>query len=468
MCDPRAVPRREFVRGGLGAAAILAGFPAFRLPKLSELVRSSDRPYLDAAVQAARWIAGARVRTDKGVTWPADPNVAESIGATLYTHSPGVVTFLLELFHSTGDEEFLDDARAGADHLAAGLDAEDPVSTGLYAGLAGIGFVLEETFRASGRSEYRHHAERCFSLIRRNAKSIGSGMAWPVDMGNGESREVNDIISGTAGAGLTLLYADRVMGDEGALELATQAGRRLVELGVARDSGMMWEMWPSYQREMPNFSHGTAGICYFLAALHRRTGTPEFLDAAVSGGRYLQSIATVRGDGRLIYHHAPDGEDLYYLGWCHGPVGTNRLFYELARATGDAAWMEWVHMGARGIMGTGIPETRTPGFWNNVSQCCGTAGAGEHYLALQRVTSRLEYGAIAERLTQDLFDRATTVRDGLKWTQAEHRTQPDFLVAQTGFMQGAAGVGKYLLHVDAVGQGKRPAVELPDSPFYDV
>jgi hypothetical protein len=56
----------------------------------------------------------------------------------------------------------------------------------------------------------------------------------------------------------------------------------------------------------------------------------------------------------------------------------------------------------------------------------------------------------------------------LKWIQAEHRVQPDFLVAQTGFMQGAAGVGKYLLHVDAVAQGKRPVVELPDSPFYDV
>jgi lantibiotic modifying enzyme len=373
MCDPRAVPRRDFVRGGLGAAAALAGFPAFRLPHLSELLQSTDRPYVSAAVQAARWLAGARVRTQGGITWPADPNDTESVGTTLYTHSPGVVTFLLELFHSTGDEEFLGDACAGADHLAAGLGAEGPVSTGLYTGLGGIGFVLEETFRASGRPEYRDHAERCFSLIRRNAKSVGSGMAWPVDMGNGETREVTDIVSGTAGAGLTLLYADRVMGDDRGVELAMQAGGRLVELGIAKDSGMMWEMWPSYPREMPNFSHGTAGICYFLAALYRRTGAPEFLAAAADGARYLQSIATVRGDGRLIYHHAPDGEDLYYLSWCHGPVGTSRLFYELARATGDESWMEWVHMGAKGIMDTGIPETRTPGFWNNISQCCGTA-----------------------------------------------------------------------------------------------
>ena len=55
---------------------------------------------------------------------------------------------------------------------------------------------------------------------------------------------------------------------------------------------------------------------------------------------------------------------------------------------------------------------------------------------------------------------------GRKWTQAEHRVQPELLIAQTGHMQGAAGVGKYFLHVDAMEErGEGPRVVLPDDPW---
>ena len=52
------------------------------------------------------------------------------------------------------------------------------------------------------------------------------------------------------------------------------------------------------------------------------------------------------------------------------------------------------------------------------------------------------------------------------WTQAEHRVQPGLLIAQTGHMQGAAGVGKYFLHMDAMEErGEVPRVVLPDDPL---
>lgn len=463
MCDSHSLPRREFVQGGVGAAAALTGLQAFRLPTWREL-EDVERPHLEVALQAARWIGRTRVRTDGGITWPADPTEAGSVGTTLYTHSPGVIPFLLELFHATGDEQFLDEARAGADHLATMVAAGEVGSAGLYTGLAGIAFVMEETHQASGDAVYRGHAERCVTLIQQHAKPVGAGKAWP----DGAGREVNDIISGTAGTALGLLYADRMMGHSDAVELAVQAGQRLLELGLPAERGRRWEMWPAYEREMPNFSHGTAGIAYFLAALYRRTGRRDFLDGAGDGAAYLRSIATVDSDSYVIYHHAPEGEDLYYLGWCHGPVGTNRLFYELGRATGGNEGMQWVHMGARGFMRSGIPEVRTPGFWNNISQCCGSAGVGGHCLSLHRLTGRAEYRAFADRITRDLLVRSTETADGRRWIQAEHRVQPELLIAQTGYMQGAAGVGTYFLHLDAAERGERPRIELPDSPFGDV
>lgn len=49
--------------------------------------------------------------------------------------------------------------------------------------------------------------------------------------------------------------------------------------------------------------------------------------------------------------------------------------------------------------------------------------------------------------------------------QAENRTQPENLVAQTGFMQGAAGVGSFFLQLDAFTRGRVWPSPLPDTPW---
>jgi len=384
---------------------------------------------------------------------------------TLYTHSPGVVLFYLELFHTTGDQRFLMEALEGADDLATRLQSDGDVSAGLYSGLAGLAFVMEEAHRASGRPVYSDHVERCLQILRESMVSLGSGGAWTVTMGDGQLREVNDIISGTAGTGLGLLYIADRCGSSVAHEMAIRAGHRLVELGASVPGGRRWEMWSGYPQEMPNFSHGTAGVSYFLAALHAVAPDPAFLQAAQDGAAYLQSIATGGSDAYRVFHHRPGGEDLYYLSWCHGPVGTSRLFHQLQRITTDRKWTEWVHAGARGIMDSGIPEVRTPGFWNNISQCCGTAGAGEFFLSLYRLTGDSAYRDFIRRLTDDLFERSSVDGAGRRWVQAEHRVRPELLIAQTGFMQGAAGVGTFLLHLDALERGEQPGIIFPDSPF---
>ena len=476
--------RRSFVTGTAGTAAAFALSPALlrALAPLDPERRSAaplPRPHLQIAVEAWNWLDAHRIETPHGITWPADPTDPASTGYTLYTHSPGVLPFALELFHATGDQRYLDAASAAAAHLAATLD--EVAGAGLYTGLAGIAFVLAETWRATRRDEHRDDAERAARLLLENASPVGDGIAWPVPWPmprSDDTRESNDIVSGTAGTGLALLHLHRVLGTAGALHAAEAAGARLLERAAEADTGLRWDMWPGYAREMPNFSHGTAGIAYFLATLHRATGSGDCLDAALAGADYLVSQATLdqppddagRQPAYRIFHSRPGGEDLYYLSWCHGPVGTNRLFRQLAEATGDDQWHDWVARGARGVIATGIPETRTPGFWENISQCCGTAGAADHFLTLYRTTGDAGYRAFVDRLNADLLGRASIVDTaagaGRKWTQAEHRVQPDLLVAQTGHMQGAAGVGKYFLHMDAVEErGGGPRVVLPDDPW---
>ena len=415
---------------------------------------ASEPSYRNAAVEAAKWIRASAVPTDQGTAWPADPRDAKSVNNTLYAGTSGVVLFFIEAFHSTGDQSFLKDARAGADHLLVALAAEKDL--GLYTGAAGIGFALTEAFKTTGDVKYREGAVRCARLIEQRAQKAGKGIEW---------NETTDIISGGAGIGLFLLYAARELKQPNLRELAIQDGYRLVELGTPQSPGIKWRMSPTFARLMPNFSHGTAGIAYFLATLFQETRNPEFFDAALAGAKYLTAVAKTDNDACLIFHNEPDGRELYYLGWCHGPVGTARLFYRLYQLTGSREWMDLVRKSARGIINSGIPERQTPGFWNNVSQCCGSAGVAEFFLGLHRVTRDRTYLDFSKRVAAQVLAKATQDRAGMRWVQAEHRVRPELLVAQTGYMQGAAGVGILLLHLDGFLRGKKPTIVFPDSPF---
>jgi lantibiotic modifying enzyme len=415
---------------------------------------AADTSYRDAALEAARWIRASAVQADQGTVWPADPRDAKSVNDTLYAGTPGVILFFLEAYRSTGDQALLKDARSGADHLLATFLQEK--ESGLYVGIAGIGFALTETFKATGDSRYRQGALRCTQLIAERARKVGKGIEWD---------DTTDIIAGGAGIGLFLLYAARELKEPAFRDLAIGDGQRLIELAQPEMNGMKWRMSPGFARLMPNFSHGTAGIAYFLATLYQETRRREFLDAALAGAKYLQAVAKSDGDVCLIFHNEPDGKDLYYLGWCHGPVGTARLFYRLYQVTGERIWMDWVRKSARAVLKSGIPEKQTPGFWNNVSQCCGSAGAAEFFLSLYRVTGDRSYLDFSKRVTANLLAKATRDRQGMSWIQAEHRVKPELLVAQTGFMQGAAGIGMLLLHLDGFQRGKKALITFPDTPF---
>lgn len=420
------------------------------------LLLRRERPYLTSAMKVANWLQSTAIEKEGGgKAWPADPKDPASVSPNLYHGTAGAVLFFLELYRSTNRQTFLDEALAAAEYIISTLPETlgNPEEASLYTGVAGEGFVLEEAYNASKKPKYREAALRCVQLVHKSAKSAGAGVEWG---------DTTDIIRGGAGIGLFLLYAARKMDHPASRELAIQAGRRLLELGIPEKGGLKWQMEPGYPRLMPNFSHGTAGVSYFLASLYGETKEKGFLEGALAGAAYLLNITNPQG---LIFHHEPEGEDLFYLGWCHGPPGTARLYYRLWKETGDEKWLKALHRTAKGVMESGIPEKRTPGFWNNAGQCCGDAGVAEFFLSLFLATGKQEYLDFSKRVTAHLLTRASREGEGLKWIQAEHRVKPDLLAAQTGFMQGASGIGILLLHLDAFEEGLKPGIALPDSPF---
>jgi lantibiotic modifying enzyme len=295
--------------------------------------------------------------------------------------------------------------------------------------------------------------------VKKMAKPVGDGVEWS---------PVSDIIGGTAGIGLYLLYAARELNRPDARALAEAAGRRLIAQQIEAEGGVKWAMTPDKPTRLyPNFSHGTAGVAYFLATLGQETNNREFTQAALAGASYLLKVAKTDGDVCLVFHYEPeaDGLDRHYLSWCHGPAGTARLFHRLATVTGDRQWRDWVRRSANGIRRSGIPAQRTSGFWNNVGQCCGSVGVAEFFLSYHEQTRDADALAFVRELTAEITAKATRDDQGTRWIHAEHRVQPDNLGAQTGWMQGAAGIGAWYLRLDAFERGRKPLIVFPDSPF---
>jgi lantibiotic modifying enzyme len=430
------------------AAAGAEKKPAKKQPKASTADAATSaagvRNYKAAAISAARWIRTTGIRAEPGMVWPVDPADPKKVQFDLYSGTPGVVLFFLELARATGDVSYLADARAGANALLEQVDHTQ--DAGLYSGVAGIGFVLHQVYLATKDPVYLKAAERAVDRV--------AGVT---------NADTTDIISGASGAGLFLLYAHREMQSQAALDAARRLGDSLLNAGRPEGEGTKWAMNATFPRLMPNFSHGTAGVAYFLAALYQRTTEQKYLDAALAGARYLQTVANPQC---FVFHDEPDGKQLYYLGWCHGPVGTARLFYLLTEVTKDRSWRQWMLKSADSLMRTGVPEKRTPGFWNNVSQCCGSAGVAEFFLELHlQNPKRKDYLTFARRVANDALDRATEDEKGMRWRQAEHRTKPELLVAQTGYMQGAAGLGMMLLHLADPAKARAIRIVFPDSPY---
>jgi lantibiotic modifying enzyme len=445
----RMLSRRELLERA-GAATVVAGMaPVNRLlESVAAWSRSTPVSSIDVARSAERWIRRSRIVTPDGVTWPANPLVPAVIDRSFYNGTPGIVLFLLELHHATNDASILAEAALGADDLIAHVPAtRDP---GLYTGLAGIAYVLAETARATGDAKYRTVAERARQRL--------------VELPMPES---TDIISGSAGIGLFLLASNEV-------DAARAHAERLMTLGQPAHGGLKWAITPRITNLYPNFSHGTAGVAYFLATLYERTRDERLVEAALSGHRYLNAVA-IRGPqddsaqrvprSMRVFHHEPGGEDLFYLSWCHGPAGTARLYQRLATVAGEQMYADRVHQYARAIVEAGVPEKRSAGYWNNVSQCCGDAGVGEFFIALNRLRPSAAYAGMVSRIERHILSRATQDGETLRWTQAEHRVRPELLIAQTGFMQGAAGVGTFFLHADGARSGRGPFARMPDSPF---
>jgi lantibiotic modifying enzyme len=433
-----------------------------------------DSDYLKHALEAEQFINSQKVELRNGVIWRTSPESKDSTNRTFYHGSGGIAMFYIELHQSTGEQRYLDLAKKAGNEILASISKSPATTISMYSGITADVFVLNELYKSTKDEAYLAAAKQSLAKIKSSSKNIGAGIGWieqnpfvAYNAANTNVGEMYDLTIGAAGVGELFLYAKRTGLDEDAVAWARKIADRLLEVAESTPDGLRWPMMDNLPAPyiMPNFSHGPAGIAYFLADLHSETNDPKYLDAALAATQYVQSRQVKKGDGFLVTHHeSPEPADLFYLSTCHGPAGTGRLMYLLNQITGDQKWMNWIDANLRGMEAIGAPEKRSPGLWNNYGQCCGDAGLGEYALYLYRVTGDEKYRALARRVAKQIYSVADKNDGQLSWATAEMRIKPELTQRQTGYMQGAAGMGSFFLHLATV--DKDPAkISLLATPF---
>ncbi|MCB1692852.1 MAG: hypothetical protein KDI19_08805 [Pseudomonadales bacterium] len=421
-----------------------------------------------------KWIHSHRKETEHGIVWGLANEAPDTCLHTLYAGSAGIALFYLELFRLTGDQGYLDEAVAAGRDLVAYVHSKESLTCSCLGGWGGYLFVLNELKEASGDAAFGDAARYCAQRLRDDATEVGSGIGWIAPMpyakltGHQGTREIYDVAEGAAGIGLYYLYAHEKGVHPEALAWVTQIADRLLDVAEPAEGGLRWQLmddipWPF---DAPNFAHGTAGVAYFFARAYEATQDKRYLDAALAGAGHVKAMAVPVGEGQLVPHILNDGQaDRFYLGFCHGPAGTSRLFYLLGRITGDESIAQWSDELLEGLLHLGAPETRGEGLWNNISQCCCDAGIGDYAVSMYNATRDNRYLALARRVADELVRRSDGDAETCYWPQAEHRSQPGFIQAQTGYMQGAAGVASFLIHLATTESGHPIKIQFPESPF---
>ncbi|HEX4688928.1 MAG TPA: lanthionine synthetase LanC family protein [Nocardioides sp.] len=420
--------------------------------------------YRDLAERSWAWVL-TNVRTDGDDLWlPETPEQGEP-GEYPYGMHSGVGG----LAHVLAEIRITRELTSGELRLAHGIadtvERRIPAETehDYFDGLAStIGILLALDGAGS---------EPAVARLRELATTDGWQPSWigpPRAVAEGRC---NDATLGNAAVLLGALWALRY-GVHGAAGLAQQAADIVLAEREEVPTGLDWLFVPrrylvEARGEMPNWSHGLAGIAGSLAAAGVALGRPELTDAARLGAEHLVSLADTSDGGMRVAHVIPDQEDLdtFTYTWCHGPAGTSLLFAGLAHAgvtsVAGRTPYDWERACLHSLKVSGIPERRYPGFWDNDGRCCGTAGVGDVVLNVWQRHGEDDDLVFATTLADAIVDRAITDGDHVYWRFVEHRNEDPLLPPGPGYMQGAAGIAAYLFRFARVLQQGRSAEAVP-------
>lgn len=436
--------------------------------------------YIEEARKAATYIDTRKVQSPNGLIWSLDDaktyisNYYDEI--CMYAGSAGIAHFYVQLYQATNEESYLKDAEEAARYIIWRWDHKRKLAKcfNKYAfttGYGGVAVFLDELYSLTKNEEYyRVIGEIIDSAIRD---------AIPSDNGEGYYWSTYSGIVGDASVILLLLEMGKKYNHPEWNEFAIRAGRFYLNKGRSYSRGGRYYLGvdPKYfgagdDYIDPNFPMGTCGIGFLLLRLYEESGDEAFLNAVEGIHDFVKAVA-LENDTKtaaLLPHGLPNRPDTYYLGFCHGPIGSVRFYHKLYEVTGDKEAEAWEEKLLNGIIETGAPELHSNGYWDILCLCCGTAGMVNTFLGEWASSGEQRYFDWAKRSARVLFGRGQRFRTeegevATKWNQAFAYVAQNQVTANIGMYDGAAGIGWVLLQFGLAAKGKFYAVRALDDPY---
>jgi type 2 lantibiotic biosynthesis protein LanM len=411
--DAGAPPRYHLVANG----------PAVDPGRLLAASRAVADRLADQAVRGAAgdvsWIGLTLVREEH---WSLSP-----LGMDLYDGVPGLALFLAYLAAVSGEERYMDLARAALKTMRRrwGPDKRHKTVKGIggFDGWGGVLYTLAHLGTLWDEPELFAEAHEFV----------------PVLAGLIEQDRCFDVGLGAAGCIAGLLCLHRSAPSAATLVAAVQCGDHLVAGARAMPHGLGWDSpWPS-RGPLTGYAHGTAGISWALLELAALTGEGRYRAAALGGIAYERSLYSAEAgnwpDLRVFGsapEQAPGTPFRYSTTWCYGAPGIGLARLRCLPHLDDPMLHTEID--------TALRTTQANGFGLNHILCHGDLGNLELLLEAAEAFPESSWRAEGGRLTGGILN--SIENDGWRCANPMSLESP-------GLMTGLAGIGYQLLRLAA-------------------
>jgi hypothetical protein len=355
----------------------------------------------------------------------------------------------------------------------------------LYDGAAGIGLFLAMAAQTSGRDRYAQRAREAAAWLAGPTWSRGRAAAGLHcgDAGvalfflrlaslleepgyvaaallrarrlEGVPFETLDLVNGAAGSAILQVALLDVAGDEDHLRKARAAGDLLVRRARPAPPGRVGVYWDvaspdptTPARPFLGAAHGAAGIALSLCELARVSGDEAYLTNALAAAELLVEEAIIDEPIQWRWPATLVGSDARLQAWCHGAGGIGQLFCRLAVTFPDrSGHLLPALTGAAATLIAGIDQSEVSGL------CCGLAGTGSHLLDSWHATGDKRYLDAARRCglrLHEFADGPGRYRGVLRRSETAH-----------GLFTGSAGVGAFFLRLAKPESCEDPVLPTP-------
>lgn len=425
--------------------------------------------FLENIEKGERYVYSFLKETEDGIYSTELTNYARH---NLYVGTAGILHMYVELYQVLKKEKYLsmiDKMTLFLEkHVFDGIETAQKegefvpgMSQAFYSGIGGIGLVLNEVYRLNGDIHAKNGAWKVIDYYKNTLTRAEEGIYWtgnsPVFFDSGiilfliDAYHTNTAVSGN------------IQDQTACVELIRKGTDYILAHAIEHEGGAIEidHLNVSFKHREPNFEFGTAGAGYLFTKVYEVTGDEKYLDAAKGTVNYLKSIAVRQKKGYLIPYKLGKYENLFYLGNCHGPVGTAKLFYELYKVTGKEEYLSEVKALADGAHSLKAPFAQSAGFWNTTCICCGPAGYVPFYVGLYKATGDEMWLTLLHGVGEILVGNRTEDH----WNIAFDRTKTDVITAPAGYFTGTAGIVTALLQIYATERGLSGFTGFIDDPY---